>query len=534
MNRAGTRAHGGERHLQGPGLEDSSTAILFVFIVDYSTEQLYRRLINSSFLLLYCLLLIRAAFQKMPGCIVNGCKSRSIKGDHNIIMHSFPRERDRIMAWLLATDQEFPKIDELVDHIHLSKTNNYRLCSAHFKTTDYTFNPNTGKQRLTPFAVPSIFPTRDIQVQAAEAVEAEILNPQKRKRLDEDVASTNGLKPGEMCPTCRNIVPHVNPTETEPQASEITKKEAATIFDRNWGTVNQCIQVKPTTFSIKIQCRRLVKKKILRKKKSRQSLVFGNLPSEPLQGASVIFSTPKKYIGPTGSATLNSVPEFQESCRARHELLPATLLSELTISPIQPIEDPEVTVIVEESTLHAPISVLEVDKSLSTITTPVSTNESSSSDDEGDSVHSDDEDYEEEDSQHVLSEKFVNVNVPHHEERKFIVYESCLDTLLYKMPCTSNPPCNKKILGVYKKTKGSYISVFAEFEAKHLKRIWQSQPRLGKKPFGNLQLATAIITSGNTYIKIQQFLKIFNILGISQATYYRIQKIYIFPAIENS
>ncbi|XP_056402203.1 uncharacterized protein LOC130295447 isoform X2 [Hyla sarda] len=168
--------------------EDLSTAILFVFIVDYSTEQLYRRLINSSFLLLYCLLLIRAAFQKMPGCIVNGCKSRSVKGDHNIIMHSFPRERDRIMAWLLATDQEFPKIDELVDHIHLSKTNNYRLCSAHFKTTDYTFNPNTGKQRLTPFAVPSIFPTRDIQVQAAEAVEAEILNPQKRKRLDEDVA----------------------------------------------------------------------------------------------------------------------------------------------------------------------------------------------------------------------------------------------------------------------------------------------------------------------------------------------------------
>ncbi|XP_056408656.1 uncharacterized protein LOC130313952 isoform X2 [Hyla sarda] len=157
MNRAGTRAHGGERHLQGPGLEDSSTAILFVFIVDYSTEQLYRRLINSSFLLLYCLLLIRAAFQKMPGCIVNGCKSRSVKGDHNIIMHSFPRERDRIMAWLLATDQEFPKIDELVDHIHLSKTNNYRLCSAHFKTTDYTFNPNSGKQRLTPFAVPSIF-----------------------------------------------------------------------------------------------------------------------------------------------------------------------------------------------------------------------------------------------------------------------------------------------------------------------------------------------------------------------------------------
>ncbi|XP_056403125.1 uncharacterized protein LOC130295874 isoform X3 [Hyla sarda] len=89
--------------LAGP-TEDSSTAILFVFIVDYSTEQLYRRLINSSFLLLYCLLLIRAAFQKMPGCIVNGCKSRSVKGDHNIIMHSFPRERDHIMAWLLATD----------------------------------------------------------------------------------------------------------------------------------------------------------------------------------------------------------------------------------------------------------------------------------------------------------------------------------------------------------------------------------------------------------------------------------------------
>ena len=48
---------------------------------------------------------------------------------------------------------------------------------------------------------------------------------------------------------------------------------------------------------------------------------------------------------------------------------------------------------------------------------------------------------------------------------------------------------------------------------------------------GNLQLASGIIVSGNNFTKVEQFFKSVNLKGISKDTFYRVQKLYVAPAV---
>ncbi|OCT58545.1 hypothetical protein XELAEV_18001994mg [Xenopus laevis] len=93
------------------------------------------------------------------------------------------------------------------------------------------------------------------------------------------------------------------------------------------------------------------------------------------------------------------------------------------------------------------------------------------------------------------------------KERKFLVFESCLDDLLFKVRCGFSIECTSPIEKLNKKTIGSSLSVTATCISSH-----------------EFQL-------GASFQKVDDMLNILGLLHISKTTYYRFQREYLFQAI---
>ena len=63
------------------------------------------------------------------------------------------------------------------------------------------------------------------------------------------------------------------------------------------------------------------------------------------------------------------------------------------------------------------------------------------------------------------------------------------------------------------------------------KSTWRSQPNLAGMAAGNLFLSAATLFTGNTFQRIQEFMKIADIYFISHTTFNNVQKMYLFLAI---
>ncbi|KAG8546123.1 hypothetical protein GDO81_019727 [Engystomops pustulosus] len=113
----------------------------------------------------------------MPSCIINQCRNTTGKKQKSkaVILHSFPRNLDRIRQWLLHTGQQFTDVDELAQRI--LEQNKYRLCSEHFASDSYIHN--VGSRTLRPEAVPTNFPTCE---EGDVLIEENLKKAIKRKR----------------------------------------------------------------------------------------------------------------------------------------------------------------------------------------------------------------------------------------------------------------------------------------------------------------------------------------------------------------
>ncbi|XP_071852468.1 uncharacterized protein [Apostichopus japonicus] len=69
-------------------------------------------------------------------------------------------------------------------------------------------------------------------------------------------------------------------------------------------------------------------------------------------------------------------------------------------------------------------------------------------------------------------------------------------------------------------------------EKYHPSGTWCSQPKLRGMYAGNLQLAAGIVVSGNSFTKTGQLFKSMNLKCISKDTFFRVQKLYVAPAVE--
>jgi len=104
-----------------------------------------------------------------------------------------------------------------------------------------------------------------------------------------------------------------------------------------------------------------------------------------------------------------------------------------------------------------------------------------------------------------------------HPERKFLVFESCLQLLLKF--CSK---CGGTIFESTETSSGSMFSGKMLCVDNHL-TSWNSQPLIKNIAAGNLLSSAAILFSGNTFSHIAQFASFLNLKFFSHTTYYNIQ-----------
>lgn len=113
-------------------------------------------------------------------------------------------------------------------------------------------------------------------------------------------------------------------------------------------------------------------------------------------------------------------------------------------------------------------------------------------------------------------------------ERKFIVFESCLNFLLQICP-----ECGHPVEELTKTVKGSLLIVNRTCTKGHC-CLWTSQPLLNGMAAGNLLLSAAILFSGCTYRKISHLASIINLQVMAERTFHSIQRKYLFPVVHRA
>ncbi|KAM4017528.1 uncharacterized protein ACNLHF_007164 isoform 1-T3 [Anomaloglossus baeobatrachus] len=119
------------------------------------------------------------------------------------------------------------------------------------------------------------------------------------------------------------------------------------------------------------------------------------------------------------------------------------------------------------------------------------------------------------------------------EEEKYLVFESCLKKLIMMIPCMSESKCTSPLTHYRKETIGSYLSVEVRCRSGHTRLLWESQPRHGYQPLGNVLLSAAVLLSGSSFLKSQHMFKLLNVKSIDKTNYYKNQSMFLFPAINH-
>uniref|UniRef100_A0A8C5MAL9 THAP-type domain-containing protein n=1 Tax=Leptobrachium leishanense TaxID=445787 RepID=A0A8C5MAL9_9ANUR len=125
----------------------------------------------------------------MPSCIIKGCTTKQVKGQRTgeIIMHSFPGNPTRVRRWLESTGQHFDNLEELIDKIVATKkTSNYRICSLHFSPACYEIIGS--RKVLNKSALPTICP-QALQEQAQQS--GNTAEPVPQTSLSDDESGSN-------------------------------------------------------------------------------------------------------------------------------------------------------------------------------------------------------------------------------------------------------------------------------------------------------------------------------------------------------
>ncbi|XP_046862463.1 LOW QUALITY PROTEIN: THAP domain-containing protein 5-like, partial [Xenia sp. Carnegie-2017] len=120
------------------------------------------------------------------------------------------------------------------------------------------------------------------------------------------------------------------------------------------------------------------------------------------------------------------------------------------------------------------------------------------------------------------------IQIEPQEEKKYIVFKSCLISLLSK--CLS---CGETLIECEENTVGSLLS-FNLFCINGHHTTWTSQPLIRNVPAGNLLLAASTLFSGNTYERISQFASFMNLEFIGKTSFYSLQKQYLFPVVDKA
>ncbi|XP_070548070.1 uncharacterized protein [Ptychodera flava] len=112
-----------------------------------------------------------------------------------------------------------------------------------------------------------------------------------------------------------------------------------------------------------------------------------------------------------------------------------------------------------------------------------------------------------------------------------------MDQILVLAKAQISPVCNvskcKEVVQTSTQFIGTALYLKWVCQAGHINFTWCSQPILNRRLHaGDLAASSAALLSGNNYAKIALFAKIMNLGFVSKSTYYKIQKHYLVPCID--
>uniref|UniRef100_A0A803JQR1 THAP-type domain-containing protein n=1 Tax=Xenopus tropicalis TaxID=8364 RepID=A0A803JQR1_XENTR len=132
----------------------------------------------------------------------------------------------------------------------------------------------------------------------------------------------------------------------------------------------------------------------------------------------------------------------------------------------------------------------------------------------------------------TLESRVPDVKKSSIEDRKFIVFETCLDSLFYKVQCQASE-CNCLVTRFRKITEGSYLTVTGYCAVGHRFKLFESQPKVNNYSTGNILLAAAVLFTGCNINRIHEFLDILGVQQISQRTFFRYQRKFLFKSVHH-
>ncbi|KAM4049799.1 uncharacterized protein ACNLHF_011517 [Anomaloglossus baeobatrachus] len=437
----------------------------------------------------------------MPSCMVKGCLSGGRHHEAGVSLHVFPRSKEMIKRWLEQTKQNFGDLDAFAEKVLEGKiSDKYRMCSKHFSPGCYSVAEGWRKA-LRKDAIPTIF-----DIIPSPALTELQKRPIKRQRLEDTVTPmlmTVYENPGPSSGFCYHCGQTILTTTTMRSIGVLTdfyigRKDCYTQTDPKIRCRNVSTETKFKKYHKKVQCRLQVKPPYV-----------DSSPS-PLENSVDEESPVLQYVVPSDDfQTQISDAKSQQTNDRKPEHI------DVGVSP-----SPNVFQFKSETPLSMDIDSIrfrqkhEIDSTFHP------------SKDSSEEMHNSDAD---------LRDGSLASDSPSRcdpvKERKFMVFESCLDALIYKVPCQYQGRCLKPISKIEKKNIGSFISVYVTCVDKHCYCLWESQPIIGQMPVGNLLLSSAVLCSGSSFMKTQHLFSLLGLLNISKVAYLKNQVQYVFPSI---
>ncbi|XP_065289971.2 uncharacterized protein [Dermacentor albipictus] len=114
-----------------------------------------------------------------------------------------------------------------------------------------------------------------------------------------------------------------------------------------------------------------------------------------------------------------------------------------------------------------------------------------------------------------------------HANRKdyFLVHSTCLVTLLSQCRTCLSASCTVKLFYT-----GTRITAETECPHAHV-HTWSSQPLVGTKPRGNIDLATALLFSGSSPTSALRMMRLMGVQVMSDQAFFNYQKAYLLPSV---
>ncbi|KAM4691114.1 uncharacterized protein WCC33_015965 [Rhinophrynus dorsalis] len=378
----------------------------------------------------------------MPSCLVKGCKHRTgQKGKHpTVVLHVFPSSLYYIKQWLIQTKQDFGDLDAFAQTVlDGKKSDRHRLCSRHFTSSCYTAHGS--KLVLKKDAIPTIFPG-DYEITPKEDISTG--PPCKKFRADLSAVRhppstiTTGTPSTPICVDAS--------TQTSPHMGV---KTLGTSTNPKYQKRNVSMQTYiPYVAHVGVQCGEMTEFDMLIKSESDPgSTVINDC------GYSTNFSTPSQQL----NTTHNTIRVKEENLDHLEEYYkPRQVPSKTTADFPRIASTVGKTVVIIKEEEYTPESYTFVET---------------------------DTNFEHDSSDENLYERtlvprmyYERVSIDNVEERRYLVLESSLDKLFYRIQCGAGLDCTSLVAHIEKNIAGSCMSVTGYCLNGHEFQIWDRQP----------------------------------------------------------